>query len=188
MKKKWNKETCYQEAKKYKTRNEFQKGSASAYHVARRNKWLDDYTWFERLCKPNGYWNYETCYEEARKYNTKTEFRNGCGGAYNVAKKHKWLNKYEWMVDGKAKLFKDKIDSVYVYLFEDNTVYVGRTLMKRQNERHNQHTKDKVGNYAKIHNIQIPQMQIIEDNLTLLDWLRKRDFKGIQYDHNFDLI
>ena len=28
----------------------------------------------------------------------------------------------------------------------------------------------------------------IEDNLTLLEWLRKRNFEGVQYDHNFDLM
>lgn len=28
----------------------------------------------------------------------------------------------------------------------------------------------------------------IEDNLTLLEWLRKRDFEGVQYDHNYDLM
>lgn len=28
----------------------------------------------------------------------------------------------------------------------------------------------------------------VKDNLTLLDWLRKRDFEGVQYDHNFDLM
>lgn len=28
----------------------------------------------------------------------------------------------------------------------------------------------------------------IDDNLTLLEWLRKRNFKGVQYDHNYDLI
>ena len=43
---KWNRKTCYEEAKKYKTRNEFQKRSNSAYNAARRNGWLDDYTWF----------------------------------------------------------------------------------------------------------------------------------------------
>ena len=27
-----------------------------------------------------------------------------------------------------------------------------------------------------------------DDNLTLLEWLRKRNFKGVQYDHNYDLM
>ena len=28
----------------------------------------------------------------------------------------------------------------------------------------------------------------IDDNLTLLEWLRNRNFKGVQYDHNYDLM
>ena len=44
--KKWNYTTCYEEAKKYKSRGEFQDKNVSAYDVARKNKWLDDYYWF----------------------------------------------------------------------------------------------------------------------------------------------
>lgn len=43
--KKWNYDTCYAEAKKYKTRGEFNKEGGGAYDVARRNGWLADYTW-----------------------------------------------------------------------------------------------------------------------------------------------
>lgn len=42
MKTKWNYETCYEEAKKYSTRYEFQKGCGSAYEVARKNGWMDE--------------------------------------------------------------------------------------------------------------------------------------------------
>ena len=38
----WTKENCHFEAIKYKTRNEFQLYSGSAYISALRNKWLDD--------------------------------------------------------------------------------------------------------------------------------------------------
>ena len=40
---KWNFDTCYIEAKKYKTRTEFQKNNAYAYQVARKNNWIDDF-------------------------------------------------------------------------------------------------------------------------------------------------
>lgn len=43
--KKWNYDTCYAEAKKYKTRGAFNKYGGGAYDVARRNGWLADYTW-----------------------------------------------------------------------------------------------------------------------------------------------
>ena len=32
-----------EESKKYNTRNEFKKGNRSAYNVARKNGWLDDF-------------------------------------------------------------------------------------------------------------------------------------------------
>ena len=92
MKTKWNKETCYEEAKKYSTRSEFQKGCSSAYRAARQNKWIDDYDWFEEIRKPNGYWSYETCYEEAKKYSKRYEFQKGSSGAYAVACKNGWMD------------------------------------------------------------------------------------------------
>ena len=47
--KKWNYDTCYAEAQKYKRRSEFGKGSKGAYKVACRNGWIADYTWMPDL-------------------------------------------------------------------------------------------------------------------------------------------
>jgi hypothetical protein len=47
----WNEEHCYEEAKKYKTRNDFQKGNGSAYAAARSHGWIKDYYWFEEIKK-----------------------------------------------------------------------------------------------------------------------------------------
>lgn len=44
---KWNYETCYEEAKKYKTRNDFSINSSGAYHTALKNNWMSDYYWFD---------------------------------------------------------------------------------------------------------------------------------------------
>lgn len=41
----WNYEHCYEEAQKYKTRVEFYRKGGTAYNVALKNKWLDDYDW-----------------------------------------------------------------------------------------------------------------------------------------------
>lgn len=64
----------------------------SAYKVALKNGWLDDYTWFISKQKPSGYWNYETCYQEALKYNSRWEFAKGCNSGYQVACKNGWLD------------------------------------------------------------------------------------------------
>ena len=45
---KWNKENCYEEAKKYRTKTDFAKNSKGAYDSSKKNGWIDDYTWFER--------------------------------------------------------------------------------------------------------------------------------------------
>ena len=47
--KKWNYDTCYAEALKFKTRSAFGKEGKGAYDVARRNGWLADYTWMPDL-------------------------------------------------------------------------------------------------------------------------------------------
>ena len=41
-KSKWNYDTCLEEARKYKSRGEFQKKCMGAYVAAFRNGWLDD--------------------------------------------------------------------------------------------------------------------------------------------------
>jgi len=93
---KWTEEKCYQEAKKYTSRGEFQKNSMGAYTAARKNGWLNDYTWFEQKIKPSGYWDYNACYNEARKYKSKSEFKSNARVAYKVALKNGWLKDYTW--------------------------------------------------------------------------------------------
>ena len=41
--KKWNYDTCKEEAKKYKSRGEFSEKNGSAYAVCSKNKWLDEF-------------------------------------------------------------------------------------------------------------------------------------------------
>ena len=47
--KKWNKETCEQEAHKYEYIFDFRIKSSGACNVAQRNGWLDDYIWLKKL-------------------------------------------------------------------------------------------------------------------------------------------
>ena len=48
-------------------------------------------------------WNYDTCRDEAKKYTSIGEFRNGCNRAYAVASKHGWLDDYTWLKRGRNK-------------------------------------------------------------------------------------
>ena len=45
---KWNYENCMEELHSYTTRSEFKKRSSGAYDAARKNGWLDEYTWLKR--------------------------------------------------------------------------------------------------------------------------------------------
>ena len=53
----------------------------------------------------NGYWDEETCYEEALKYTVLKEFRTQSASCYGVARAHGWLSQYVWLkrVDVKPK-------------------------------------------------------------------------------------
>lgn len=178
---KWTSESCYEEAKKYKTKVEFQKGNASAFRYAWKNELLNTFDWFEEIKKPNGYWTKERCEAEARKYHTKGDFLMGCSGAHSAAVKNGWLDDYDWLVDQRMDIIKDKIDSVYVYIFEDTkAAYVGRTLIRRQKKRDREHIfnldNDNVARYAKKHHFPVPPMIILESNLTLEEGLEREDY------------
>ena len=91
-----NYEHCFEEAKNFKNRRAFLKGCSGAYLKALKNGWLDDYIWFKEMKKPNGYWNKETCYTEAKKCSSKKEFKERANGAYQLAYKEGWLDDYTW--------------------------------------------------------------------------------------------
>jgi len=135
--KKWTREKCAEEARKYSTRGDFQKNSSSAYNVASRNGWLDDYTWLEkRDSKPYGYWTREKCFDEALNYRSRKEFQESAPTAYGVARVSGWLDDYTWF---QKRVVSDKpIYVVYRYYDEDtNSVYVG--LAKNIKQRHKEH-------------------------------------------------
>jgi predicted GIY-YIG superfamily endonuclease len=89
----WTKETCHEEALKYNSRKDFKINSNGAYESARKHGWLDE------ICldmietkKQSNYWCYKNCKIEALKYNKKTNFNLYSRGAYESARKNKWLD------------------------------------------------------------------------------------------------
>ena len=171
----WDYDSCYTEAKKYKSRSELDKQNTYCYHVALRNGWLDDYYWFEEGCKPNNFWTYETCYEEAKKYKSRGDFSKS-KSAYTIAWRNGWLDDYVWFKDERIDFENGKIDSVYAYEFvELNAVYVGRTLIKLQRIRDYQHlfNSDAVSSFAKENNTPVPEMKILETDLTVKEGVYK---------------
>ena len=97
-KSKWNYDTCLEESRKYKSRSEFSRKCSHAYHVALKNKWLDDCIFEEGRQS----WDKESCLEEARKYTSRGEFQRKCSRAYPVARVNGWLDGHDWF---EQKLF-----------------------------------------------------------------------------------
>ena len=89
----WNEETCYEEAKKYKTRTEFARKSKTAYGYACKNGWIENYDWFIELRHK---WTYDECFEIAKKCKTIIELEKLNPKAYNAARKNGWIKDYKW--------------------------------------------------------------------------------------------
>lgn len=167
-----NYNNCYKAAKQCITASEFGKRFHQAYRVALKEEWTKDYTWFvsgfELAAQRNAKWTYETCREESKKYKTRTAFRSGATGAYEKAWKKGWLDDFTWLNRG-LDIY-GAPDCVYKYEFREyNTVYIGRTVQKK--DRHYAHIfcvdKDAVAKFAYEHNIPVPEMEIIADDITL---------------------
>jgi hypothetical protein len=83
-----NRENMMNEAKKYNTKEEFQRGNLTAFLAAHRYGYIDDMDWMVKQKQhKKKYWTYKHIEEEALKYNTKTEFYNGNQTAYRAALK-----------------------------------------------------------------------------------------------------
>ena len=92
---KYDYQTCYEEAKNYKTITEFENGNKGACRAARVNGWMKDYNWFTLLWEKK--WDKETCYEEAKKYTTLDDFISKANSCYATACKNKWIDDYIWL-------------------------------------------------------------------------------------------
>lgn len=98
---KWTEETLLEEAKKYKTRSEFSKAKPGAYEYALKHDLLDKCMWFNESKKPNGYWTYEKCLEESKKYKYRGDYRTGSHGSYKVAVRNRWIDDFIWLLKQK---------------------------------------------------------------------------------------
>ena len=170
-------EQCYKVAKSYKSRLDLAKGNVGVYQAALNHGWLDDYSWFESRQKPFKYWTRERVTEESRKFKNRGEFHDNSGTAYAKARINGWLDEFTWLKDDRIDFSSDKIDCVYAYEFEDfNSVYVGRTLVRRIQDRDKEHLftdTDAVFLFAKEKGIAIPDMIILETDLTLAEGVTK---------------
>lgn len=182
-----NYETCYEAARKCDSKTEFTKRFPTAYSQAIKvredgKRWIDDYHWFKRPVQHNIKWkgNYDACYQEARKYETRTEFAKCSAGAYQVALDEGWLDDYYWLKRD-LDIYKNKKDNIYGYFFNElNSVYIGRTINPKQRDNSHRH-KSTVYKFAVSNNIPVPQMIILESNLTPDEGLEREDYYVKKY-------
>lgn len=131
--------------------------------------------------KPNGYWknSYDHCYEAAKKFHSRSEFQKKNCGAYEASKANGWIESFSWLTGIPHDIESDKVDTVYLYEFiAQKAVYIGRTINVIETKRRHKSASfnDVVFRFAKEHNIEIPEMRILEQGLTILDGKAKEHF------------
>ena len=92
-------ESVKEEANKYKTRSEFEKGSGGAYQWAQRNGLLDEVCSHMEVVR--SVWSLESVKEEAKKYNTRSQFQENSKGAYDWAHRNGLLDEVCGNMDNK---------------------------------------------------------------------------------------
>ena len=99
----WTKERCGEIAKKYRTKSDLKRNNNGVYCAAYKNGWLDEIcSHMEPGKRGSVWWTKESCEKIAKKYKTKSEFKEGNMGAYNSAYKRGWLDEIcKHMIPGK---------------------------------------------------------------------------------------
>ena len=118
----------------------------------------------------------ERTFNESKKFTSRVEFYKKSHGAYVVAKKNGWLDEMIWL--NRKNVYKDPVDFVYKYHFvNENAVYVGRTIYPElRDKQHRVRERDTVYKFAKEHNSEIPKMEILEDNLTVIQGAKQEKY------------
>lgn len=100
----WTKEQCAKEAKKYEIRKDFHIQSPSGYLTALKNGWLDEICTHMRSRKPMGYWTKERCWEIAKRYKIKRNFRENNPSLYAVLGNNGWTTEMTAHMRGETDL------------------------------------------------------------------------------------
>jgi hypothetical protein len=80
------------DAKKYKTRTDWQKKSSGAYHSAHVNGWLEISCRHMEL-KRGKWFIKKNVINDSKKYKTRLEWAKNSGAAYQAALKNGWIDK-----------------------------------------------------------------------------------------------
>ena len=185
MVQKWTKENIINVAKKYTTKTDFKKYGKGAYYAAHKFNLFNEFYWFINGRNKKRKWcNKDIVIAESKKYANRSEFRAKSHRAYETAKNNKWLDEMDWL--NAKNVYTDKVDTVYKYYFkEQNAIYIGRTIdIKLRDYQHKTVINDTVYKFAKENNIIIPNIEIIETNLTILEGSKREKYWEEYYRNN----
>lgn len=98
-----------------------------AYLFALRRGWKEEI--FKDIPVSFKYWDFEKCWEEAKKYNNKKDFRENCGSAYAHATENKFLDK---ICRHMIVLGNEYSRMIYAYEFSDGYAYIGLTYNEKE--------------------------------------------------------
>jgi len=183
----WTKEKCQEESLKYKYRSDFKKNSNVSYQISLRNKWLDEIcSHMGEKIKPNGFWTFEKCKEESLKYKYRMDFQKNSAGCYLKSYKNKWLDKicsHMLVLGSKYKR------CIYVYKFDDNSVYVGLTYnINKRNVQHLNCDKSQVFRYIKKTKL-IPILEQLTGYINVHEAkIKEKDFINFYKNNNYKIL
>jgi hypothetical protein len=88
----WTLEKCAESASKFQSRNEWRLGDHPAYQAARKSGWVNACcAHMLELAKPDGYWDFDKCLNEASNFKTRSEWARWHASSYSSAQRNGWL-------------------------------------------------------------------------------------------------
>lgn len=76
----------------------------------------------------------------------------------------------------------DNDDLIYIVRCIYDEIIVGHGTAGHYDPEHH------VMNLSQALNANLKELGYLDRDITLFDWLRERDYEGVMYDHNYDLI
>lgn len=155
----WSKGEVYNEASKYETISDFQKGAVGAYVSAIRNGWMDDIRKNFKILKKN--WSREEIQKIANNYLSRGKFCSENSAACAVARRKGW---YEDIVKHMEPVGNKYNRAIYVFEFPDHSAYIGLTGNLKRREKSHMEEEDNSAVLLHMNRTgQKPLMKILSD-------------------------
>ena len=88
---KWTKKTVINSAKKFSSKKEWHKKFSGAYESAKKNGWFEEATAHMKRPVVITKWTKKAVFEDSKNHNSRSKWKRNSPGAYQSAKKNKWL-------------------------------------------------------------------------------------------------